>query len=393
MNAFLFFFGGKRIAADAQNATALLDLCMERGISYTDFSYDDSGAVSFACSGRAASVLEKLCVARGVQIEVLSAFGLPYLCYRYRKRAGILLGTLLSIALMILSQSYVWDVRVTGNTTMTDSEVIAELKACGFGVGSYIPGFRAGELETRVLIASDRISWIAVYLDGTVATVQVVEHAGKPPSEDTSKPANLVAAFDGQIEVLELYRGDCIVKVGQAVKKGDLLVSGIYDSQTQGCRYTRASGKVYARTERCFTVEIPLVYEEKVYGEAQRGEITLHFFGFSTKILKSTGNVEDRCDIIEEEMGLDWPGVSSLPMGITVTSILPYETREVTRTPSVALELAYNALEHRLATLSQDTQILKKSISTTLTDTSLILECDVTCIMDIASQVEFEITQ
>ena len=90
---------------------------------------------------------------------------------------------------------------------------------------------------------------------------------------------------------------------------------------------------------------------------------------------------------------MDWPGVSSLPMGITVTSILPYETREVTRTPSVALELAYNALEHRLATLSQDTQILKKSISTTLTDTSLILECDVTCVMDIASQVEFEITQ
>ena len=393
MNAFLFFFGGKRIAADAQNATSLLDLCMERGISYTDFSYDDRGAVSFACSGRAASVLKRLCEERGIAIEVQSAFGLPYFCYRYRKRAGLLLGTMLSIALMILSKSYVWDVRVTGNTTMTDSEVIAELEACGFGVGSYIPTFRAGELENRVLIASDRISWIAVYLDGTVATVQVVEHAQKPPAEDTSKPANLVAAFDGQIEFLELYRGDCLVKVGQAVKKGDLLVSGIYDSQTQGFRYTRASGKVYARTERHFTVEIPLVYEEKVYGEAQRGEITLHFFGFSTKILKSTGNVEDRCDIIKEEKGLDWLGVSSLPMGITVTSLLPYEMREVTRTQEAALELAYVELEQQLAAFSQDTRILKKSISTTLTESALILECDVTCIMDIATRVEFEITQ
>ena len=90
---------------------------------------------------------------------------------------------------------------------------------------------------------------------------------------------------------------------------------------------------------------------------------------------------------------MDWLGVSSLPMGITVTSLLPYEMREVTRTQEAALELAYVELEQQLAAFSQDTRILKKSISTTLTESALILECDVTCIMDIATRVEFEITQ
>ncbi len=390
MNVFLFFFGGKRVGANAQNATALLDLCMRQGLSYADFFCDETGSVSFVCSCRFANKLQKLCAAEGIEIKLSSPLGLPAFFYRYRKRAGLMLGTLLSIGLMLFSQKFVWDIRVTGNTSMSESEVLAELEACGFGVGSYIPGFRAGELENRVLISSDKISWIAVYLDGTVATVQVVEHAPKPPEEDLSKPANLVAAFDGQIEMVQLYRGDCVVKVGQAVKKGDLLVSGIYDSQTQGFRYTRAAGMVLARTEQHLTVEIPLVYEEKVYGEAQRGEITLHFFGFSGKILKSSGNVTDKCDIIEEEKGLEWFGISSLPVGVTQTSYLPYEIREATRTPEVALELAYIELERQLSVLAKDAQLLKKTISTTLTETSLILECDLLCIMDIATQVEFE---
>ncbi|MBE6627352.1 MAG: hypothetical protein E7629_00335 [Ruminococcaceae bacterium] len=392
MNAFLLLLGGKRMVAHAEYATAFLDICLRYGIPYTDFSYDGTGAVFISCSGGTAARLRRLCEESGVEVGVERSFGLPYFCYRHRKRAGIFLGTLLSVILVFLSQRFVWDVRVTGNDTMTESEVIEELSACGFGVGSYIPGFRAGELENRVLISSDKIAWISIYLDGTVATVQVVEHGTAPPAEDVSKPANLVAAFDGQIETLELYRGSCLVTAGQAVKKGDLLVSGIYDSQTQGMRYTRASGKVFARAWQRIRVEIPFCYEKKVYGEAQRGDITLNFFGFSTKILKSTGNLVGSYDIIDDEKGIDWLGGVSLPMGLTVSTCLPYEIRAAERTWEEALELAYGELEDRLSELPEDTLLLKKSVFTTVTETSLVLECDLLCIMNIAEQVEIEIT-
>ena len=391
MNAFLCFFGGKRIFVSACYATAFLDLCLRYGITYSDFSYEDTGAILISCSVFTARRLKRLCREKGVEIEVRASLGLPFFCYRHRKRAGILFGSLLAVALLVLSQKFVWDVRVTGNSTMTEGEVLGELSACGFGVGSYIPDFRAGELENRVLIQSDRIAWISIYLDGTVARVQVVERDSANPSEDSSKPANLVAAFDGQIESLELYRGNCLVSVGQAVKKGDLLVSGVYDSQTQGVRYTRASGRVMARVWQTVRVEIPLVYEKKVYGEEKRGDIFLNFFGFSTKILKSTGNVMGSCDIIEVEKGFDCPGGASLPVGFTVTTYLPYETQPATRSYEEALSLAYEALGDRLGELSTDALLLKKSVFTTLTETSVVLECDLLCIMNIAEPLEFEI--
>jgi similar to stage IV sporulation protein len=331
--------------------------------------------------------LQKRCAGSGVEVGVERSFGLPYFCYRHRKRAGIFLGTLLSVILMFLSQRFVWDVRVTGNDTMTESEVIEELSACGFGVGSYIPGFRAGELENRVLISSDKIAWISIYLDGTVATVQVVEHGTAPPAEDVSKPANLVAAFDGQIETLELYRGSCLVTAGQAVKKGDLLVSGIYDSQTQGMRYTRASGKVFARAWQRIRVEIPFRYEEKVYGEAQRGDVTLNFFGFSTKILKSTGNLVGSYDIIEDEKEYALGNGCRLPFSVVRT----YATKTVGKTvvykDGELISAARNRMEESRAQSLSSCEVLRISSSGSLTEDGYRLSAVAVVIASVGSEV------
>ncbi|MBQ9132152.1 MAG: sporulation protein YqfD, partial [Clostridia bacterium] len=300
-------------------------------------------------------------------------------------------GSALALALVVLSQQFVWDIRVTGNVDMTRAQVLEELRNCGFSVGSYLPDVQASGLENRVLLSSDRIAWISVNLEGTVANVQIVERTA-PPAEESHKPANLIAAADGQIELVELYRGNPVVKMGQAVRQGDLLVSGLYDSQTLGYRYTRAAGKVLARTERSYRVEIPLVYEEKVYQEAEYGEILLNFFDFSIKIYKSTGNWGASCDIIEKEKGFDLFFGSTLPLSLTVVEELPYTVQSATRTPEQAARLAYAELERELATLSASAQLLEKRMTATLTEDALILDCVVKCMEDIALQVEFEIT-
>ena len=392
MNLTLFLFGNRKVWTGAENRTALLNICLQNRISYTDFRYGEDGSICFLTSSHTAKRLQRLCQAEGIELRILESGGLPPFLWRYRRRAGLMIGAVLSLALMLLSQRFVWDIRITGNETMTETEVREELRACGLFVGSYIPDIHSSELENRVLIASKRISWISVYMDGTVATVQIIEHVEPPPAEDTSRPANLIAAADGQIEVVELYRGNCVVTHGQAVRKGELLVSGLYDSQVEGYRFTRAAGKILARIERDFRVEIPLFYEEKTYLESNCEEITLKFFDFSLILYKKTGNTEGMCDIIREEKGLDMLGGKAIPVGLSLSHSLPYTLKTAERTPEEALELAYADLERELAALSADAQLLGKSIRTTLTDTSLILECTVTCIEDIAVQSEFEIT-
>lgn len=377
--------------ADAENATALMNLCLRHGISHHGFRWGEDGSVFLEISLLSAGRLERLCQASSISITMLKEGGLPPFLWRYRKRAGLILGALFALVLIVLSTRFVWSVQVRGNESMTKAQVLEELKSCGFGVGSYIPNVRTEDLETRVLIASDRISWIAIHMDGTVAVVQVIEHVTPPEEEDRTRPANLIAARDGQIELIQLYRGNCLVKIGQAVKAGELLVSGLYDSATLGYRYTRAAGQIMARTEHQFDIEIPFSYEEKLYEERECREIVLNFFDFSMKIFKNSRNEGVECDIIKEEKTWTLFGRYTLPVGVFVTEAIPYRTEAAQRTPEQALDLAYSELESRLSTFSEDVQMLRRDVKSEWTDSSLILHCTVYCIEDIAVQREFEI--
>ena len=212
-----------------------------------------------------------------------------------------------------------------------------------------------------------------------------------PKTETSKKPANLIASADGQIESIELYRGDCVVKIGQAVQKGQLLVSGVYDSAALGVRFTRAAGRIWARTEHTFEVRIPLTYTEKCYVDEKIGEISLNFFQNSMKIFKNSRNAGGECDIIEEVNHLETLGPNPLPISLAVQTLCYYRAETRTRSPEEALELAYAELSSLLAKFSSDTQLLSKQIKTTLTDGELILSCTVICIEDIALQYEFEV--
>ena len=274
---------------------------------------------------------------------------------------------------------------------MSASEIKAELAACGFGVGSYLPHVDTDVLENRFLLSSERISWISVYVEGTVARVQVVERVD-PPKEEAKHPANLIAKCDGQIEYLRLYRGESVVHVGQAVRKGDLLVGGVYDSQTVGCRFTRAAGSVMARTEHSIRVEIPLAYTEKHYTHTENGGIWLNFFQNSVKIFKNTGNGMGECDIIESVKNFSGLGQYAIPVSLTVEQRRYYEEVSATRTEAQALEMAYAELAREIEALG-DVQLLRKEITTSISEDALILECTVLCLEDIAEQVEFEASE
>ena len=393
MNITLFFSGYRWVGVDGAHRTALVDLCFRLGIRYDRFCVGEEGGVSFRTSAREAARLAECCKACGIPLCEKKRGGLWHLLWRYRRRAGFAVGGVLALALLLLSTRFVWRIDVTGNEALTREEIIDELAACGFGIGSYLPHVATEKLENEVLIASDSIAWIAIRMDGTHATVQVIERRDAPNTREPATPANLVAARDGQIEQLLLYRGNCVVSVGQAVRQGELLVSGLYDSSRFPYRYTRASGEVLARTEREFCVTIPFSYTQKTDQKQKVESIALKIWGFSLKIFKNSRNDGGSCDIIKEDHNLSLPFVSDLPFSVEVVKRQSYVALDARYTEEEALELAYASLAHSLATLSEEAQLLEKQIETEWRDDAVILRCTVKCIENIAVQSEIEMTE
>ena len=61
----------------------------------------------------------------------------------------------------------------------------------------------------------------------------------------------------------------------------------------------------------------------------------------------------------------------------------------MTRTYEEATSLAYGELNHLIAINCESDQLLSKTVSTNITDTSVVLVCEILCICNIAERAEF----
>ena len=390
MNPSYILMGAVILQADNDGITPLLDLCMRKGIPYADLTKTESGfCITLRYS--AYSKLKKAAAKEGIKLSVRSRNGIPAILERYKFRLGIPVGVIIATLLVIFSHLFVWDINVTGNETLTVAEVRELLKNEGFSVGSYIPSANTDRIENKIMVKTDTISWMSINIIGTVAEVQIREYTPPYSEIDYGKPANIVASKSGIIEEVRVLCGSVTVASGDFVEKGDVLVSGIIESERHGLRYERAQGQVLARTSNEFVIEIPYEYEGKCYTGEEFYEKYLNFFDFSINILKNSGNegvFYDKISIVEN---FCFPDGKETPFGVTTVRYKVYETVGLTRTPEEAEELAYFELANRLASLAEDSIIIRKRVTPTVKENSFMLICSVEMIENIAETQEIEV--
>lgn len=390
MNPSYFFLGAVRVSVDYQNVTPLLNLCMYYCIPYSDFRAE-SDRVTMVFRLAAFKQMKKEAVSRGIIYKIEKMRGLPVFLAKYKFRVGIYLGLVCAIALVFFAHRFVWDIEVTGNENITSSEIIEILREHGFAVGSYIPAVNTDRIENKILIDSERISWMSINIIGTVAEVQIRENVTSNKENVSTKPANLVASKSGLIEEVRIFRGKVMVGAGKYVNKGDLLVSGLFDSVQEGFRFTRASGEVFARTVEEFIIEIPYEYEGKEYTGVEYCDKYLIFFDYSMNILKNSGKDDALYDKINIVENCSLFGMIKTPLKIRKERYLEYSTVWKTRSPESAELLAYFELESKLSSLSSSATLIKKSITPYQREDRFILHCTIVLIENIAQTKEFDV--
>ena len=292
---------------------------------------------------------------------------------------------------MYSAHQFIWDITVSGNESVTSSEVRTLLAEHGFGVGSYIPHANTDRIENKIMIDSEKISWMSINIIGTVAEVQIREHKEPQKSNVAKKPSNMIATSSGIIEEVRIWRGNAVVKAGDYVKKGDLLISGLYDSTQKGFRYTRASGEVYARTVREIFIDIPYEYEEKCFTGDEYCNKYLNFFDYSINISKKCGKEGALYDKIYTVENCCLPDGTQTPFSLQTERFLEYKIEKRTRDASAAENLAYRQLEEKLSELSDSAIVIEKTVIPSVRQDSFSLYCTVIVIENIAAVSEFEI--
>ena len=392
MHPLLLLVGSKTLSVSLERAPELFNLCSVYSVIYHQLSSpEDSGRVYIRVSPLSALRLQRLCARHGIELSSHKSSGLPYLLLETLKRPGMVLGLLLAAFTLISARAVVWDVRVEGNQRVPDSEIISLLKDSGIGIGTPIRDIDIDGTELRFLIASDQISWMAVNLRGTVINVEVRETEPTLPDTSDIVASNLVSTANGTVVGFEEIRGDLCVKPGEDVSEGELLVSGVYGSETSPLRLTRARGKVFALCEREYTLSVPLNFEKKVYTQRQKIKKSLIFFEKEVKFFRNSGNSYTSCDTIIKVEYFDLFGLGKLPFGIKTVTEKEYVTETASRTEAQAAEQANLLLWQSFYSDCPEGELAFKSISGGMENGAYVIRARIQSIENIAAERRIEV--
>ena len=370
------------------DTAAFLNVCRAWAIPY-EYQRHEDGAWHFRCRARAYAALERQLAAVDVDAHLVRRSGLPALLVRHRRRVGVLVGALVAAVVCYLASAVVWDVRIESEGGVDAVSLEETLRECGLSVGTLLPSLDTDEVESRLLTTSRDVAWVSVNIKGTVAYVQVRPLLRPEAVGSAGETVNLVAAQDGVVESVRLMAGNVVVKPGDIVRKGQLLISGVRDIREDGYSLTEARGEVMARTTHTLTVEIPLTYEQKVYTDAPMIEKTLFFFGKTIKITKNAGIIGKSCDIIKKMEDYTLFSGCVLPIAWQTVEIRPYEMTTATRTQEEAEALAYEQLMACLTLATAHATLLSRQVACEWTDEVCRLVCTYTCVENIAIPLPF----
>jgi similar to stage IV sporulation protein len=249
--------------------------------------------------------------------------GLPEIICRNRKRYGVFAALLVCLPLFLFSMGRVWDIRILGASEKTASEVRAALESEGVREGARFRALDFSETENRLKNTCPSVAWVNAHRRGTVLYVRLVEHEeGRAPN--ASELCNIVASEDCVITSVAPSSGVAMVKPGDAVKKGDLLISAVHADGTVSGAAGEVKGLVSGRASVFCGREEMRSVSEKV-GTAS---VEIRFLNFSFFIFKNYGNLQKEYVIIKGEKQLRLFRRFSLPFFITVNEA--YTVREQT---------------------------------------------------------------
>ena len=277
MIVFLYriIFGYLRISIYGDFKEKALTLCAQNGITLWHNRLKE-GKIECSILVKDFKFLRSVIRGKEVKVHILKKRGVPFILNRYKKRSGILAGAVLFFAVIQLMSGYIWIIDVKGNDKIGTETVLSACHSVGLDIGikkdSFYPKLKREELMLRL----DGVAWSSLNVEGSRLTVNVTEIKEREKEKTFS---NLKATSDGIIEKLDITSGTSVVSVGQAVKKGDLLVSGIIET-ADGTRFVGSKGKVYAKTKEEIVLSENYVQKHSVPTGKTKTKTVIEIFNF-----------------------------------------------------------------------------------------------------------------
>lgn len=315
----LEYFAGTALMKELPDKkNAALRLLQEKGVEFFDL-HEEDGRACFRIFKKDLGIKELAECA-----ETVSESGFFRDLAKSLRRPGLYIGALILAAGLILSDSIIWDVRFVRNGAENAERIKTAAERCGIESGAFIAGIDRRAAEARIMAECPDVSYVRINMEGTTAVI-VTDERIVPPEKKDGDGADLCASEDGYVIRYETYAGRTVCEKGQTVKRGDVLISGTYETFHHGAANVRARGRVFALVKRSFVCETPVTAFEKTYTGREKTRRSLSLFSFRLGGGKAPANEGGAAfDENEEERAVTVFNAVTLPLKLKKTTYREY---------------------------------------------------------------------
>lgn len=261
----------------------LLNLCGNHDILVWDIvNHGDYATMNISVRGFFA--LKPLLKKTGTRAAVLKKYGLPFFMSGMQKRKMFVAGLICCLLFWMLTAGYIWNIEIEGNYALTEDVLLDYLEDKDVHVAMKKSRLQIEELEKALREDYDIITWTSVQVRGTTLSIHIKENEMPVyDQEDQDQEAagmDLIATRPGVVSYIITRSGVPQVALGDAVEKGDVLVSGavpVYNEDTTVRKYqfVRSDADIMLRYTESVSVKKDILYEDKIYSGRQKKMITL----------------------------------------------------------------------------------------------------------------------
>lgn len=216
------------------------------------------------------------------KVRILRKRGIPFFLNRYKKRKIFVLFLILIVLSIFVSSKYVWSVKISVKDDLKLENIEEDIEALGITKGVKKDKIDTDKVINELRLKRDDIAWVGIDIEGTNVKVNIVKADKAPNIIDNSDYCNIVASKAGIIKKIIAQNGTAIVKVGDQVQKGDILIAGYMEGKYTDTRYVHSLGEVEAIVSYQKSKEIKFFNQEEnrnyTLGEAieiGKNELTL----------------------------------------------------------------------------------------------------------------------
>ncbi len=346
-----YAIGYVNIRIEGYCAEKLINKCVNNKILFWNIKREKSTIIYAKVCVRDFKKLCRIAKDTKCKVKILSKKGIPFLLNKYRKRKMFLILIIVILVILFALSRFIWNIDIEGIDKISKEDIMEMLSENGLEIGKLKSSIDKQKIINAIRLQRGDVAWIGISIEGTKATVEIVEAEAQPEIVNEEDYCNIVANKDGQIVKISAQNGISVVNIGDIVTKGDILIAGWIEGKYTGTRYLHAEGEVIAKVWYSEKEKVPLNQVVESFTGNIENKYKIKFNNFTINFYKTLSKFEIY-DTIETYNQIQ----------IFSNFYLPIELIKITNSEKTENQITYGTEEATQIGIQKASQRLDKTI-------------------------------